>query len=150
MHCVPGCVQQACGNALPPHQTEDPDATDATEGFLRDSRAAPGPVVLHEVLLAHVFAFLWLLQHTIGLQNIEFNSAQGHFLIVISVQQTNNHLSNILSHKTSHNHPVSVDEEVRFSRARAAEGDLLKAQLTVCNPPHVLCLEASQKMLQYQ
>lgn len=67
---VPDSVQKASGDALPPHQTEDPDATDATEGFFRHGRAAPGSVALHEILLVHVFGFLWLLQHTKGLENI--------------------------------------------------------------------------------
>lgn len=69
---VPDSVQKASGDALPPHQTEDPDATDATEGFFRHGRAAPGSVALHEILLVHVFGFLWLLQHTKGLENIRF------------------------------------------------------------------------------
>ncbi len=56
----------------------------------------------------------------------------------------NSHLSNVFGHQTSNHHPVTVNEQVGFSRARATESDLLKAQFTVCNPSHVLCLKSRQ------
>lgn len=59
----------------------------------------------------------------------------------------NSHLSNVFGHQTSHHHPVAVNEQVCFSRARATESDLLKAQFTVCNPSHVLCLKSRQREL---
>lgn len=64
---VPDSVQKTCCDALSPHQTEDPDTADTTNGFFWDSGAAPSSVVLHEVLLVHVFRFLGLLQHPKGL-----------------------------------------------------------------------------------
>lgn len=67
---VPDSVQKASGDALPPHQTEDPDATDATDGFFGHCGAAPGSVALHEILLVNVFGFLWLLQDPKGLKNM--------------------------------------------------------------------------------
>ncbi len=70
---VPDSVQKASGDSLPPHQTESPDATDTTDGFFRHGRAAPGSVVLHEILLVHVFGCLLLLQHPESLCNIEYD-----------------------------------------------------------------------------
>ncbi len=70
---VPDSVQKASGDSLPPHQTESPDATDTTDGFFRHGRAAPGSVVLHEILLVHVFGFLLLLQHPKSLCNIGYD-----------------------------------------------------------------------------
>lgn len=63
----PETLDHARGDALPSHQTEDPDAADATEGWLRVGGAAPGTLTLKHHLLS--FRALWhrLLYHPVAL-----------------------------------------------------------------------------------
>ena len=71
---LPDGVQQARGDALPAGQAEDPDAADPAHGVLRAVGAAPGPVVLHEVLPGHVFRGLGHRQHAVRLDGGQGNA----------------------------------------------------------------------------
>uniref|UniRef100_A0A0E9PL38 Uncharacterized protein n=1 Tax=Anguilla anguilla TaxID=7936 RepID=A0A0E9PL38_ANGAN len=95
-------VQQACGDALSPHQTEHPDPANAANGRLWRGGAAPGPVVVHEVLFGHVLGTFWLLQYPVG-------------------------LSDVFGDQAADNHLVRVHKQVRFSLAGTTERDLLKS-----------------------
>lgn len=65
---LPDSVQHAGGDSPPPGQTEHPDSADPTESRLRDGRAAPSSVSLHEIVLCHVCLTIWLLQDSVSLK----------------------------------------------------------------------------------
>ena len=48
------------------------------------------------------------------------------------------YLADVLCHEAAHDHAVCVDKQVGLGLSGGAEGELLEAELAVCQPAHLL------------
>lgn len=78
--CSPETLNHSWCNASPPHHAENPNATDPTNCWLWNSRAAPGPLALKHHLLPLGSFWHWLFDHPVTLYT-GINKSTGGLLL---------------------------------------------------------------------